>query len=204
MFARLMMIGQIYLIRNSINGKGYVGQTTIGVDRRFAKHKENAHMGIDLALYRAMRKHGVDCFTVAEVAACDPALLDDLEKHYVKFYGTSAANGHGYNMTEGGDSARRPKGSRNSEVSKAKNAASHKGMTRPPRSDEYRAKQVAAQKGKIIPDETKAKISAALKGQKKPQRSPEYKANMAAAKKGQGKGKPWPEARRAAQKAKGQ
>ena len=197
-----MMRGQIYLIRNSINGKGYVGQTTIGVDRRFAKHKENARMGVDLALYRAMRKHGVDCFTVDEVATCSPALLDDLEKHYVKFYGTSAANGHGYNMTDGGDSARRPKGSRNSEASKAKNAASHKGMKRPPRSDEYRAKQTVAQKGKSIPEETKAKISAALKGKKKQPWSPEYKASMSAAKKGQGKGKPWSEARRAAHKGK--
>ena len=196
------MNGQIYLIRNSINGKGYVGQTTIGVDRRFAKHKENARMGVDLALYRAMRKHGADCFTVDEVATCSPALLDDLEKHYVKFYGTSAANGHGYNMTDGGDSARRPKGSRNSEASKAKNAASHKGMKRPPRSDEYRTKQAVAQKGKSIPEETKAKISAALKGKKKQPWSPEYKASMSAAKKGQGKGKPWSEARRAAHKGK--
>ena len=192
------MRGQIYLIRNSINGKGYVGQTTVGVANRFAKHAENARSGIDLALYRAMRKHGVDCFTVAEVATCELELLDDLEKHYVKFYGTSAASGHGYNMTDGGDSARRPKGSRNSEESKAKNAASHKGMKRPPRSDEYRAKQAAAQKGKSIPAETKAKISAALKGKKKQPRTPEYKANMSAAKKGQGKGAPWSEARRAA------
>lgn len=192
------MRGQIYLIRNSINGKGYVGQTTIGIDRRFAKHKENAHAGIDLALYRAMRKHGVDRFTVSEVVTCDPTLLDDLEKHYVKFYGTSAANGHGYNMTDGGDSARRMKGSRNSELSKAKNSASHKGMKRPPRSDEYRAKQAVAQKGKSLSSETKAKISAALKGKKKQPRTPEYKTNMSAAKKGQGKGKPWSEARRAA------
>lgn len=194
------MRGQIYLIRNLINGKGYVGQTTVGVAKRFAKHVENARAGIDFALYRAMRKYGVDCFTVVEVAACEPTLLDDLEKHYVKFYGTSADNGHGYNMTGGGDSARRPKGSRNSEESKAKNSATHKGMKRPPRSDEYRAKQAAAQKGKSVSDEIKAKISAALKGKKKPSRSEEYKATMSAAKKGQGKGKPWSEARRLAHK----
>ena len=196
------MSGQIYLIRNSINGKGYVGQTTVGVDRRFAKHKENARLGIDFALYRAMRKHGVDRFTVTEIATCSRILLDDLEKHYVKFFGTSAASGHGYNMTEGGDTRRVPEGWRHTEESKAKNSAAHKGMKRPPRSDEFRAKQADAQKGKRISDDAKAKISAALKGKKKPPRSPEHIANMSAAKKGQGKGKPWSEARRAAHKGK--
>jgi group I intron endonuclease len=194
------MTGKIYLIRNLVNGKGYVGQTTIGIDKRFAKHSENARSGIELALYRAMRKHGIENFNVIEVATCGRELLDDLEKHYIKFYGTSSANGHGYNMTDGGDSARRPKGSSNSEESKTKNSAAHKGMKRPPRSEDYRAKQSAAQSGKQLSEETKSKIAAKLKGQKKPPRSEEYKANMAAAKKGQGKGKPWSDARRMAHK----
>jgi group I intron endonuclease len=194
------MSGQIYLIRNIINGKGYVGQTKLTVVARYKKHLENAKRGIDGALYRAMRKHGVENFSVIEIATCDRLLLDDLEKHYIKFFGTSTVSGHGYNMTDGGDSRRVPEGWRQKDESKAKNSASHKGMKRPPRSDEYRAKQAAAQKGKSIPDETKAKISAALKGKKKPSRSEEYKANMSAAKKGQGKGKPWSEARRLAHK----
>lgn len=194
------MSGQIYLIRNSINGKGYVGQTTIGIDRRFAKHKENARLGIDFALYRAIRKYGIDNFIMLEIANCSRLLLDDLEKHYIKFFGTSATFGHGYNMTEGGDTRRVPKNWRHTEESKAKNSVSHKGMKRPPRSDEYRAKQSIAQKGKSISSETKAKISAALKGKKKQPRTPTHKANISAAKKGQGKGKPWSEARRLAHK----
>ena len=194
------MTGKIYLIRNVINGKGYVGQTTLGIGRRFAKHAENSRSGIDVALYRAMRKYGAENFTVIEVAACGRELLDDLEKHYIKFYGTASENGHGYNMTAGGDSSRRPKGSRNSEESKTKNSAAHKGMKRPPRSEEYRAKQAASHKGKSLSEETKSKIAEAIKGTKKPPRSEEYKANMAAIKKGQGKGKPWSDARRKAHK----
>ena len=192
------MTGKIYLIRNAINGKGYVGQTNVGVKRRFAKHLENSKFGVDFALYRAMRKHGIANFSIIEVATCDPILLDNLEKHYVKFYGTSAIDGHGYNMTDGGDSARRPKGSRNSDESRIKNSISHKGLKRPPRSDEYREKQIVAQTGKRLSDETKRKIAESLKGKKKAPRSLEYKANMSAAKKGQGKGKPWSDSRRLA------
>lgn len=194
------MTGQIYLIRNGINGKGYVGQTKLTVSARYKKHLENVKRGIDGALYRAMRKHGVENFTVIEVATCDRLLLDDLEKHYIKFFGTSSKSGHGYNMTDGGDSRRVPEGWRHKDESKAKNSASHKGMKRPPRSAEWREKQAAAKAGKQLSDETKSKIAAKLKGQKKPPRSEEYKATMAAAKKGQGKGKPWSEARRRAHK----
>jgi hypothetical protein len=44
---------------------------------------------------------------VEEVASCDSSLLNDLEKHYIKFYGTYAPTGHGYNMTKGGEGQRR-------------------------------------------------------------------------------------------------
>ena len=197
------MTGQIYLIRNNVNGKGYVGQTTVGVDRRFAKHLENARRGIDGALYRAIRKHGAENFTVSEIASCRRVLLDDLEKHYIKFFGTSSTCGHGYNMTAGGDSRRVPEGWHHSEESKAKNSASHKGMKRPPRSAEFLAKQSAAQKGKTPSIETRAKLSAALKGKPRGPMTDEHKAKVSAAKKGQGAGKPWSPARRAAQVAKG-
>lgn len=198
------MNGHIYLIRNRINGKGYVGQTTVGVSRRFAKHLENARRGIDGALYRAIRKHGAENFTVIEIAACTRILLDDLEKHYIEFFGTFSARGHGYNMTEGGDSRRVPEGWQQSESSKAKNSASHRGMKRPPRSAEFLAKQSAAQKGKVPSAETRAKLSTALKGVRRGPMTDEHKAKLSAAKKGQGAGKSWAPARRAAQLAKGQ
>ena len=197
------MSGKIYLIRNVINGKGYVGQTGVSIESRYKKHLENARRGVDLALYRAMRKHGQENFVVTEVATCNRLLLDDLEKHYIKFFGTSAAGGHGYNMTDGGDTRRVPNGWRHTEESKAKNSAAHKGMKRPPRSDEFRAKQSAAQKGKSPSEETRIKLSLAGKGKSHGPMTAEHKAKVSAAKKGHGKGKPWSEARRAAQNAKG-
>lgn len=101
------MTGTIYLITNTINGKVYVGQTTKTkpVDR-WKQHKRN--MNYDpyksIALYRAMRKYGVENFTWEIVVAGVPeALLDDLETNCIAAY-----NGYtkGYNMLEEGNTMR--------------------------------------------------------------------------------------------------
>lgn len=101
------MTGVIYLITNSINGKMYVGQTTKDkpVDR-WKQHKRNMNYASykRIALYRAMRKHGVENFTWEIIVADVPeALLDDLETNCIAAY-----NGYtkGYNMLEEGNTMR--------------------------------------------------------------------------------------------------
>ncbi len=193
------MMGHIYLIRNLVNGKGYVGQTTFAVARRFAKHKENLRAGQDTALYRAMRKYGVNNFSVQEIVSCDPLLLNDLEKHYIKFYGTLSFKGHGYNMNEGGDSAPRIKGTwHHTEEWKAAASVRNKGRKHPPRSEAWKLNQSEAHKGKSPSMETRAKLSAASKGKPHGPMPEEIRAKVSASKKGAGKGKPWTEARRLA------
>jgi group I intron endonuclease len=78
------MTGHIYLIRNLVNGKGYVGKTELSVDCRYSQHLRNASAFVNTALYRAIRKHGTENFSVEEVASCDSSLLNDLERHYIK------------------------------------------------------------------------------------------------------------------------
>lgn len=119
-------MGYIYYVQNQVNKKGYVGQTTRTVAKRFIDHKSNARRGVDFALYRAMRKYGIESFTVEEVAQCDNLLLNDLEEHYIKLYGTYAPLGRGYNETENGYSGGM-KGHVHSEETKTKIAASLKG-----------------------------------------------------------------------------
>jgi len=82
------MKGYIYLIRNLVNGKGYVGQTRISVSQRFRKHKENARCNEEWAICRSIKKYGIENFTVTEIVACDPIYLNNLEKHYIEFFGT--------------------------------------------------------------------------------------------------------------------
>ena len=98
------MKGFIYLITNEVNRKGYVGKTSFSIERRWAEHLKAAKNPKNVfALYVAIRKYGAEKFSIREVASCDEADLNDLEKHYIQYLGTFANSGHGYNMTEGGD-----------------------------------------------------------------------------------------------------
>lgn len=158
------MTGVIYLIRNKVNGKGYVGQT-IRYRDRFKEHLRQAAKGTPFALYHAMREHGIENFSITVVASCDALLLNDLEKHYIEFYGTFA---HGYNMTAGGDGLV---------------GVSMKGRKMPPRTpehckkiSEYRTgklhskeaclKMSKSQKGRVVTDETRAKIMTTMRNKK--------------------------------------
>jgi group I intron endonuclease len=190
------MTGHIYLIRNLLNSKGYVGKTELSVDHRYAQHLRNASGFVNTALYRAIRKHGEGKFSVSEVASCDSSLLNDLEKHYIKFYGTYAPTGHGYNMTKGGEGQL---GLVHSEETKMKMSASHMGHivtteTKLKTSLANKGKKpskacmdavILANTGKVHSAETKAKLSAIRKGKKRGPMSEGSKEKLSTAKKGQ-------------------
>lgn len=53
--------GVIYIIRNLITGREYVGQT-LYPEKRFDDHQKCAARGVDKPLYRDMRKYGTDAF----------------------------------------------------------------------------------------------------------------------------------------------
>lgn len=201
------MIGKIYLIRNLVNGKGYVGQTTRSLVFRFNQHKYQANNGSEGALHRAMRKYGFENFEIKEVASCEGLLLNDLEKHYIKFYGTYAPTGHGYNLTKGGDGCSEgriltkegrlglrsahagnsyAKGHKVSDESRAAMSEARRGKGRVISEDE-KARISAKLKGHTVSEETRAKISAAQKGKKRgpsrtkrPPRSAEVRAKISA------------------------
>jgi group I intron endonuclease len=98
------MSGRIYLIRNLVNGKGYVGQTRSSLKVRIQAHLQRTIRGSDLPIHSAIRKYGLENFTVLEVVSCeDLNHLNELERHYIRFFGTFMDKGHGYNLTSGGD-----------------------------------------------------------------------------------------------------
>jgi group I intron endonuclease len=117
--------GYIYLITNEINHKGYVGKTNLTVAKRWKTHLYHAKRGSMQAIHCAIREYGLDNFSVREICRCDELLLNDLEKHYIEFFGTLAHVGHGYNLTVGGDGG---KGRVTSEETKKKLSASKKGQ----------------------------------------------------------------------------
>lgn len=102
--------GYIYCITNKVNSKVYIGQTKASVKERFAEHLRCARNlnGGSCLLYRAMRKHGVENFSV-EIIECVCAdskenlreRLNEREIFYIK--NRSSYKPSGYNMTPGGD-----------------------------------------------------------------------------------------------------
>lgn len=86
----------IYQITNVVNFKCYIGKTTKTAEHRFKRHCCNSKKG-NTHLYRAMRKFGLDKFTVTVLEETTPELLNDREQFWI-----SELNPH-YNMTSGGD-----------------------------------------------------------------------------------------------------
>ena len=175
----LEVYGIIYLIRNKVSGKCYVGQTQEekgfdyryyysgeGIERVYNYHKSlrEHNRSYNEHLLRSIEKYGFEAF---EVNKClDYAFsLEELnikEKVYIQLYDSLK---NGYNETLGGD-----------------------GTEGRPHSEETRQKISEARKGKHHSEETRQKISEANKGGNHPMygkyHTEETKQKMSKIKKG--------------------
>ena len=101
------MIG-IYKIENKINGKVYIGQTSIDIEKRWRfhiNHEYNQH------LKAAFKKYGISSFMFSVIHPINKdeyidenylhLQLDELEKHYISQY-ESINSSKGYNKKTGG------------------------------------------------------------------------------------------------------
>ena len=165
------MVGIIYKITNSINGKIYVGQTRQTLRRRISQHKRNKKSFIG----RAICKHGWENFKVEILEECETLeKLNECEKFWINKLNCQVPNG--YNLTDGGLN-----GFVFSEESRAKLSAVHKGKKGRKHTPEELAKISAGRKGKKQTPESNAKNSAAHLGKK---RSEESRAKQSATMKG--------------------
>lgn len=94
-------MGYIYIIRNTINTKVYVGQTKNTIQHRFRQHIYEANRGCQYVIHKAMRKYGTDNFYIEPIEQYDNSLLNAKEIYWIKFYKSNNPK-YGYNMTEGG------------------------------------------------------------------------------------------------------
>ncbi|QKE56471.1 endonuclease [Bacillus phage YungSlug] len=170
------MIG-IYLIRNIVDNKVYVGRSK-NIDARIKSHKRNLRKGThkNTHLQNAWNKFGVESFEFSIICECSLDELVAKEGEYIGSY-NSMDRDFGYNLnkeTSGGlvvsDETRkklseRTKGRKVSEETRRKIGESNR----------------KANSGKKMSEETKRKISEALKGKK---HSEEAKKNMSKAQKG--------------------
>lgn len=93
-------MGFIYKITNDINDKVYVGQTSGTLEERFKQHKKkiNSDDRKTFPLYNAMRKYGIEHFSIEEIEQTDN--LQEREQYWIKFFDSY---NNGYNATLGGD-----------------------------------------------------------------------------------------------------
>lgn len=97
-----MKTGSIYIIRNTVNDKVYIGQTTVDVKTRFSQHCKNSTIkNRHYKLYNAMKKYGKDNF-YCDVLEKNVNIndLDDREIFFINKYNSFE---NGYNSTKGGD-----------------------------------------------------------------------------------------------------
>lgn len=156
--------GVIYCIENKVNGKRYVGQTTMKLAYRWKRH-----CSIDgrcLSIAGAIKKYGPEGFSIKEIdSATSREELDAKEIWHIQRLRTLELE-FGYNLRAGGMSASfLPETRRLMSLRKLGGKLS----------EEHKAKIAAAGLGRRVPASVGAKISAAKKGVKF---SEEHKRNM--------------------------
>lgn len=96
--------GTIYSIKNRINSKIYIGQTTRKYSYRVTEHKKQSLIKKQkYYLYKSMNKYGIENFefNIIVTDIKNLHLLNELEKHYIRIFNSNNSN-YGYNVKDGG------------------------------------------------------------------------------------------------------
>lgn len=112
----------IYIIKNSVNNKVYIGQTWKSILRRFQVHKQNSTYNHCIKLRRAMKKYGFDKFSIELLTFCHTQEIANYWETYFIHKYNSIKNG--YNILE---FANNRKGIKHSKKTKNKMSRDRKG-----------------------------------------------------------------------------
>lgn len=170
----------VYAIKNSSDGRAYVGQTRESFMRRFWHHTSvlcnNEHSNESLqAAWNAQGHESFEFVVLEEIK--DVAKLDDAERKWIKFF---RDKGLSYNISSGGGGRSAPMsgsakaivgaknrehmtGRKHTEETKAKMRASSKHLSP---TDEHRKKLSEYMSQRVVSDDTRRKIGAHWDGEK--------------------------------------
>lgn len=94
----------VYMITNNVNGHRYIGITVCSLKKRWREHLCAARTGSEKRLYVAMRKYGMENFSIEKIYdATSFEDLQDAERRFIAQYETHASLNKGYNLTSGGE-----------------------------------------------------------------------------------------------------
>jgi group I intron endonuclease len=161
--------GYVYLIRNKVNGKIYVGQTTDTISQRWSGHKTLSRSpNPRMRVCRAIKKYGEDAFDIVELhRAFSKEELDEMEIRAIASTGACDRE-VGYNTRQGG--------------SRGRWSAEHKQRMSRIKKEFYAANPHVAietglkQRGKTHTEEARARMSASRLGVPRGPQSPEHRA----------------------------
>ncbi|MBP5469873.1 MAG: GIY-YIG nuclease family protein [Candidatus Riflebacteria bacterium] len=97
------MYGYIYKISTTKSNKVNIGQTTKTVEERYQLHlgARNSRSKKTLHLYLAMKKYGIETFSVEQIDNAETREeLNEKEKYWIEYYDSI---NNGYNMMPGGN-----------------------------------------------------------------------------------------------------
>lgn len=186
--------GRIYLVTNMVNGKQYVGQTTMDVSLRFSKHCLKSQYRSRLNY--AIEKYGKENFTIETIDyALDQSELDALERLYIFGYQTMDSR-NGYNVTKGGrggirtkeaaaKAAEKLRGRKVPRESVEKMAETKRGRPRTSAEQAVLDRMSANNKGRKHSEESKQLMSLAATGRKMPPATEEHRKKLSDAAKRQ-------------------
>lgn len=92
----------VYKITNTVTDRVYVGLTTCSLQKRWREHKCAANLGSNKPLYRAMRKHGVENFSIHLLYTATS--IEDMRAAEIRYIVELKAHAaeNGYNLTDHG------------------------------------------------------------------------------------------------------
>jgi group I intron endonuclease len=163
----------IYLAKNLLNGKCYIGQTK-NFNERVKGHLCEALKGKGYKFHAAIRKHGKENFTFEIIEECEDETANERERVWIERFDSFK---RGYNLTSGGDHFEF------SDETIQKLKAANSNLT-----DEQRYIRGSAFRGKHLSEEHKQKLREANKGKKPPPHSPETLQKMSESMKGKNTG----------------
>lgn len=148
----------VYALKCKLNGKCYVGQTSLPLKKRLSEHRRlarTAHARGKSVIHHAIAKYGWDGFEVEVLdRPTSPELLDLSETFWIKTLNSVVPSG--YNLDSGGHALKRLSPQTRAKISAKKIGKKH--------STETRLRMIKAASGRRLTTSHRSRIAAALKG----------------------------------------